>query len=146
MVRSITTHLVSSDIPATDYPHKIVIQNPVGDYFRVWCSEWQTDDFNLSSPSVPVIYASNRLGGDGVVITCNGTTLTITLNYPISGEVIVIGYDDTSTIAEEVRQQLDGMNVVVTSGSVTVSGEVSLTTDTINALAQAIAAALPSTS
>lgn len=146
MVRSITTHLVNSEIPATDYPHSIVIDNPHGDYFRVWCSQWHTDDFNLSCPRVPIIYTSNRLGGDGVVITCNGTTLTITLNYPISGEVIVIGYDDTVTIAEEVRQQLDGMNVVVTSGSVTVNGEVSLTTDTINALAQAIAAALPSTS
>lgn len=141
MVRSITTHVISGDISAADYPHTVEIQNPNGDYFSLWCSEWKTDLFNTGSTKVPVIYAANRLGGDSVKVECTGGSspvIKVTLNYPISGEFILVGYDSTENFAQEIYDKVNGMNVVA-------SGTVDLSAETISSLASAIAAALPST-
>lgn len=119
-----------------DYPRSVTITPGHGSYGRLVSENWSTPLFELNTGNVPVIHDYLTKGGNSVVVTTQDGTVDISLSYPISQAITLIMYADIP----DLKTGLTDLHVVAQ-----VSNELTLTSATIQNLADAIARALPST-
>ena len=120
-----------------------------GHYYKFVFGAGETEIFPASySGEIPVILTNQAQGGNGVACTASGGTLTVQCNYPGQGNGMLVEYADVLEADTDVRAYVtnwpDPQNVYVTNWPSTyaVTGTVSLSSDTIQSLASAIAGAI----
>lgn len=118
-------------------------------YYKVVTGIGETDIFPADTAgTVPVMLNVHGQGGGGVEVSVSGGTLTITANYPGVGPCQVIEYaeviEGNTDVRAFVTNWLNPHPVEVTNwpSTYTVTGTVSLSSDTISSLASAIASAI----
>lgn len=127
-------------------------------YYKVVSGIGETKIFPAATNgTVPVTLNVHSQGGNGVEVSVNDGTLTIVSNYPGIGACQVIEYAEVIEDDTDVRTYVtnwlnphpvtvqnwpDTYNVGNWPASYTVSGTVSLSSETISSLATAIASAI----
>ena len=127
------TYEVSAD---GAYPRNVTITPGRGSYGMLVSEEWYTPIFSMVSDKATVVHSLSTKGGNSVEVSIDATNLVINLKYPISKRITLIMFSDI----DDIKTGLTDLHVIAQ-----IDNEITLTSATIQNLADAIARALPST-